>query len=323
MRKRRIAIAGSSGLVGSRLVRHLEANGDEVIRLVRQRPTGPGSVFWDPAGGQLDAGAIEGVDAVVNLAGVSIAGKRWSAARKQQILQSRIDATSLLARTMATLPNIPRVFISTSAVGYYGDAGSALLTEAALRGDGFLAGVCEQWEAAADPARQAGIRVVHPRFGIVMAGDGGMLPPIARLFRFGLGGRIGNGQQFLSWVDLDDLVAIIDFLIDADTMDGPVNAVAPQSVTNVEFTQTLGSVLRRPTSIPVPALAIRLLMGEMGEELVLASQRAVPDRLQDTGFAFRYPSLERSLRHALDRPAETSPSGNATFRASSVESGDR
>jgi len=322
MRKRRIAIAGSSGLVGSRLVQHLEAKGDHVIRLQRQRPPGPENTFWDPAAGEIDAAAFEGVDAVVNLSGVSIAGKRWSASRKQHILQSRLDSTSLLARTLATMPDKPRVFISTSAVGYYGNAGSALLTETAPPGAGFLSGVCEQWEAAADPARQAGIRVVHPRFGIVMAGDGGMLPPIARLFRFGLGGCLGNGQQFLSWVDLDDLVAIIDFLIDADTLEGPVNAVAPQSVTNMEFTRTLGAVLHRPTSIPVPAFAIRLLMGEMGEELVLTSQRAASDRLQDAAFAFRYPSLERSLRHVLDRPATTSQPGSTTFRAS-VESGDR
>lgn len=315
MTQRRIAVAGSSGLVGSRLVQHLEANGDHVIRLEREHPVSPGAVFWDPAKGELDAAAFEGVDAVVNLAGVSIAGKRWSASRKQQILQSRIDSTSLLSRTMASLSKKPRVLVSTSAVGYYGTAGSTILTETAPRGEGFLAGVCEQWEAAADPARQAGIRVVHPRFGIVLAGDGGMLPPISRLFRFGLGGRIGNGQQFLSWVDLDDLVAMIDFLIDADSIEGAVNAVAPQSVTNEEFTRTLGAVLSRPTFLPAPAFAIRLLMGEMGEELVLASQRAVPDRLQEADFAYRYPSLERSLRHALDRPAAALQPGDTTFQA--------
>ena len=321
MTQRRIAVAGSSGLVGSRLVRHLEANGDHVIRLVRERPVGPGAVFWDPAKEELDAAALDGVDAVVNLAGVSIAGKRWSASRKQQILQSRIDSTSLLSRTMASMSSKPGVFVSTSAVGYYGTAGVTILTETAPQGEGFLAGVCEQWEAAAEPARQAGIRVVHPRFGIVMAGDGGMLPPIARLFRFGLGGRIGNGKQFLSWVDLDDLVAMIDFLIDANTIEGPVNAVAPQNVTNEEFTRTLGTILHRPKFLPAPAFAIQLLMGEMGEELVLASQRAVPDRLQDAGFAYRHPSLEHSLRHALDRPAAAPQPGSATVQAG-TESGD-
>jgi uncharacterized protein (TIGR01777 family) len=223
---------------------------------------------------------------------------------------------------MASMSDKPQVFVSTSAVGYYGTAGSTLLTETAPQGEGFLAGVCEQWEAAADSAQQAGIRLVHPRFGIVMAGDGGMLPPIARLFRFGLGGRIGNGQQFLSWVDLDDLVAMIDFLIEADTVEGPVNAVAPQNVTNEEFTRTLGTVLSRPTLLPVPTFAIRLLMGEMGEELVLASQRAIPKCLQNAGFSYRYPSLESSLRHALDRPATASQPGSTTLRAG-AESGDR
>jgi uncharacterized protein (TIGR01777 family) len=322
MTNRRIAVTGSSGLVGSRLVRHLEANGDHVIRLVRERPVGTGAVFWDPAKGELDAAALDGVEAVVNLAGVSIAGKRWSASRKKQILQSRIDSTSLLSRTMVSMSDRPRVLVSTSAVGYYGTAGSTILTEKSSRGEGFLAGVCEQWEAAADPARQAGIRVVNPRFGIVLAGNGGMLPPIARLFGFGLGGRIGNGQQFLSWVDLDDLVTIIDFLIGAEAIEGPVNAVAPQSVTNEEFTETLGTVLSRPTILPAPAVALRLLMGKMGEELVLASQRAVPLRLQDAGFAYRYPSLERSLRHALDRPPAASQPGGTTFQAG-VGTGDR
>jgi uncharacterized protein (TIGR01777 family) len=322
MTRRRIAVAGSSGLVGSHLVRYLEANGDHVIRLVRERPASPGFVFWDPAKGELDAATLDAVDAVVNLAGVSIAGKRWSAARKQKILQSRIDSTSLLSQTMASMSSKPSVFISTSAVGYYGDAGSIVLTETAPRGEGFLAGVCEQWEAAAEPARQAGIRVIHPRFGIVMAGDGGMLPQIARLFRVGLGGPMGNGQQFLSWVDLDDLVAMIDFLIDADSIEGAMNAVAPQSVTNEEFTRTLGTVLSRPTFLPAPAFAIRLLMGEMGEELVLASQRAVPTRLQDAGFAYRYLSLERSLRHALGRPAAVSQPGGTTFQAG-AGTGDR
>jgi uncharacterized protein (TIGR01777 family) len=315
MTRRRIAVAGSSGLVGSHLVRCLEANGDLVIRLVRERPASQGAVFWDPVKNVLDAGHLEGVDAVVNLAGVSIAGKRWSASRKQQILQSRIESTSLLARTVASMANKPQVFVSTSAVGFYGDGGSTVLTETAPSGEGFLAGVCEQWEAAAEPARQGGIRVVHPRFGIVMAGDGGMLPPIARLFRFGLGGRIGSGRQFLSWVDLDDLVAMIEFLIDANTIEGVVNAVAPQNITNEEFTRTLGTVLSRPTFLPAPAFAIRMTMGQMGEELVLASQRAVPDRLQDAGFAYRYPSLESSLRHALDRSAATSQASATTFRA--------
>jgi uncharacterized protein (TIGR01777 family) len=263
----------------------------------------------------IDTSVLEGVVAVVNLSGVSIAGKRWNEARKREIRQSRLDATNLLAGAIAGTEHKPAVFISTSATGYYGDGGSGILTEHAPNGTGFLAEVCQAWEAAAAPAEHAGVRVVHPRLGIVLAKEGGMLPQLKRLFALGLGGRIGNGQQHMSWIDIDDLVRAFSILISDLTIRGPVNAVAPNPLMNRIFTDTLGKSLSRPTLMPAPEFALRAVLGQMGEELVLISQRAVPERLLAAGFEFESPTLESSLRRQLTSPARSIPVPSAARAA--------
>jgi uncharacterized protein (TIGR01777 family) len=300
-RPQRIAISGASGLVGSQLVPFLQSGGHEVARLVRRRPNTADEIAWDPATGQIDAASLEGMDAVIHLAGVSIAGGRWTAARKAAILSSRQQGTSLLAETLARLQSPPRVLISASGIGYYGDAGSAPLTEESPRGDGFLAAVCQAWEEATAPAAASGIRVVLPRFGVVLAGSGGLLTRLAPPFRFGLGGPLGSGEQFMSWIDLDDALGVLLQAIADDRLTGPVNAVAPQAVSNRIFAETLGRVLHRPAVLRAPALALRLVAGELADELILASQLARPTRLEDVGFSFAFPTLEDALRHELGR----------------------
>jgi uncharacterized protein len=258
-------------------------------------------VEWDPARGRLDPRALEGVDAVVHLAGESIAARRWSAAVKERIRRSRVDGTRLLSETLGNLERRPRVLVSASAVGYYGDRGETPLTEDSAPGAGFLADVCREWEAAADAARSAGIRVVHPRLGLVLAKQGGALPRMTLPFRLGLGGVVGSGRQYWSWIELGDLVRAIELCLGLDGLAGPINAVAPAPVTNREFTRKLGKVLGRPTLVPLPALAVRLLLGEMGRALLLGSARVLPRRLERAGFHFRHPGLESALRAALSR----------------------
>jgi uncharacterized protein len=306
----RVAVTGATGLVGSTLVPALRAAGHRVDRVSRRSPA-PGStdVQWDPARGRLDPRALEGVDAVVHLAGASIAAARWTAAAKDRIRRSRVDSTRLLAETLTRLARRPRVLVSASAVGYYGDRGEAALTEESPPGTGFLPEVCRAWEAAADPARAAGIRVVHLRFGVVLAGQGGALPRMALPFRFGVGGVIGSGRQYWSWIGLADAVRVIELALALDALTGPVNAVAPAPVTNRELTRVLGRVLARPTLVPVPAPAVRLLLGEMGQALLLHSARVLPRRLERAGFRFRHPDLEGALRAALGR--ETGAGGRA------------
>lgn len=299
MKAKRIVVAGSSGLVGSRLVPYLEASGYEVVRLVRRPVQDARERSWDPANGSVEPGALDGAFAIVNLAGISIAAKRWNESRKREILQSRLDATELLARMIGEQREPPTVFISTSATGYYGDGGKRMLTEHSPKGNGFLAEVCDQWEAATFPAVQAGIRVVHPRFGIVLAPEGGMLAQLKRLFGLGLGGRIGGGDQFMSWVDIDDTVRAVDFLLTASDLIGPVNVVSPSPVTNRVFTDSLGSTLGRPAVMPAPGFAIRAMMGQMADELVLVSQRVIPERLCGGGFQFQSPTLESSLQRQI------------------------
>jgi uncharacterized protein (TIGR01777 family) len=298
---RRIAISGASGLVGSHLVPFLQAGGHEVLRLVRREPQAGNEITWDPRSGQIDAAALEGVDAVIHLAGVSIAGGRWTTARKTAIVKSRVQGTTLLAETLARLRRPPRVLVSASATGYYGDAGATTLTEDSPVGKGFLARVCRDWEAAAAPAAAAGIRVVQPRFGVVLAGDGGFLARVAPLFRLGLGGPLGGGEQFMSWIALDDLLGMLLQAIVDDRLGGPVNAVAPQAITNRAFTETLASVLGRPAVLPAPAMALRLALGEMADEILLASQRVRPARLEEVGFSFAFTSLEDALRFELGK----------------------
>ncbi len=315
MTAKRIVISGASGLVGGRLIPFLESSGYEVTRLVRRPARNAGESQWDPANGAIEPHVLSGAQAVINLSGVSIAGKRWSGARKQEIRQSRLDATSLLAQTIAGVDDKPSVFISTSAIGYYGDAGTDTLTEQSPNGAGFLAAVCRDWEAAADPAAHAGVRVVHPRFGIVLASEGGMLPQLKRLFGLGLGGRIGNGEQYMSWIDIDDLVRALEFLVADPSIEGPVNTVAPHPLTNRDFTNTMGKTLGRPTFLPAPELAVRGVMGQMAEELVLVSQRALPERLLNAGFEFQAPTMEQSLHNQLVSPLKPQPATPLTRAA--------
>lgn len=294
-------MTGSSGLVGAALASSLTADGQAPRRLVRSRPA-PGDALWNPEAGSIDADALQGIRAVVHLAGESIAAGRWTGARKRRILESRAQPTRLLAQTLSRLAEPPEVMVSASAIGWYGDRGDERLTEESAGGTGFLAEVCREWEAACAPATERGIRVVNVRFGIVLAAAGGALARMLPLFRFGLGGRLGSGRQWWSWVSLDDVLGAIRHALVTPSLRGPVNVVAPEAVTNAEFTQVLGRVLRRPTLAPAPAFALRLALGEMAGPLLLASAHVAPEQLLATGYRFRHPQLERALRHLLGRP---------------------
>jgi uncharacterized protein (TIGR01777 family) len=295
-----IAVTGSSGLVGTALVSALEADGHLVRRLVR-RPVREGEheIRWDPTAGTIDAAELGGVDAVVHLAGENIAAHRWTESFKAKILDSRVQSTRLLCRTLAGLASKPAVLVSASATGYYGDRGDERVDESAPPGRGFLAEVCQQWEAETHAARDANVRVVNLRLGVVLSRDGGALASMLVPFRLGLGGVIGSGRQYLSWIELDDLVRVIQFALDAAALAGPVNAVAPESVTNQEFTKTLGRVLHRPTALPMPAFVARLAFGEMADEMLLSGVRVMPRALFSAAFTFQFPQLEPALRHAL------------------------
>lgn len=299
-----ILVTGSSGLVGSALVPSLKQEGHTVTRLVRSAPAaGEKAVTWDPEKGQLSAAALDGMDAVVHLAGENIAAGRWNAERKARIRDSRVKGTRLLSDTLARLERPPRVLVSASAIGYYGSRGDEVLTEESHLGGGFLAEVCRDWEEAATPAARHGIRVVLLRYGVIFSGHGGALAKMLMPFRLGLGGRIGDGRQYVSWLALDDAVGAVHHALATEALAGPVNAVAPHPVTNAEFTRILGRVLGRPTVFPMPAFAARLAFGEMADELLLASQRVKPARLLDTNYPFRFPDLEGALRHLLGKTA--------------------
>lgn len=297
----RVAISGASGLVGTEVAAFLSTGGHEVRRLVRSRGGEPGEIFWDPVAGEIDAAALEGCDAVVHLAGESIAAGRWTAERKRRIRDSRVDGTRLIARTLARLDSPPRLLINASAIGFYGDRGDERLDEGSAAGEGFLPGVCREWEAATDPAEQAGVRVVKLRIGVVLAAGGGALRKMQLPFSLGAGGPVGRGSQFMSWIALDDLVGAIHFLLRNDDVSGPVNGVAPTPVRNAEFARTLGQVLGRPAVIPTPPFALRLVLGEMADELLLAGNRIYPGRLEQAGFRFAFPDLESALRFELGR----------------------
>ena len=294
-----VLISGSSGLVGSALLPVLTREGHAAIRLVRVPPRpGQSAVYWNPAAGELDSVGLEGTDAVIHLAGESLLG-RWSAEKKTRIRESRVRGTRILCEALARLVHPPQVLLSASAIGYYGDRGEEILQEDSPPGTSFLASVCREWEAAAAPAVQQGIRVVQLRSGIVLSPAGGALAKMLTPFRMGLGGIVGSGRQYMSWIALDDLIEVILHALRRDTLRGPVNAVSPTPVTNQEFTRTLGRVLSRPTILPMPAFAARLAFGEMAEELLLASTRVEPARLQASGYRFHYPELEGALRHLL------------------------
>jgi uncharacterized protein len=300
-----VAVTGASGLIGTALVGRLQAEGHRVLRLTRSRPSGPDQLQWDPMAGRLDPDALAKADAVVHLAAANIGDKlRWTARTKREILQTRVEGTGLVARTMAELakgPGGPRVLVCASGAHYYGDRGDEVLTEASSGGRGFLADVVRQWEAAADPARAAGLRVVHLRTGPIQDAAGAGLPKQALMFRLGVGGRFGSGRQWLSWIALDDIAGAYLHALAREDLDGPVNAVAPNPVTNAEFTATLARILHRPAVLHVPAFAPRLVLGEFADEMLFSSMRVRPARLQATGYRFRFPELEPALRHTLGR----------------------
>ena len=294
----RVAVTGSHGLIGSTVAAALRARGDQVVVLVRRDAGTPGEIAWDPVRGRIDAARLEGVDAAVHLAGATLAS-RWTPEQKAAIQTSRRQGTELFAQALAGLGRRPRVLVSASAVGYYGNRGDDVLTEASGPGTGFLAEVCRDWEAAADPARRAGVRVVNPRFGLVLAAGGGILEKIVPIFKMGAGGPLGNGRQYLPWVAIDDVVGALLLALDRDDLDGPLNVVSPRAVTNREFTSALAHVLGRPAIIPVPAAALRAMFGEMADEALLAGQHVDPARLRGAGYAFRFAELEPALRHVL------------------------
>lgn len=294
----RIAVTGTSGLIGSALVRSLRADGHQVVRLVRREPAAPLEIRWDPERRFVEGAGLAGCEAVVHLAGAGIADHRWTAAYRQRIRDSRVLGTGTIARAVAELDTPPRVLVNASGIGYYGDTGDRAVDESAPAGTGFLAEVCQEWEAATAPARDAGVRTVIARTGLVVARSGawGRLFP---LFKAGLGGRIGSGRQYWSFIALHDHIAALRHLIDTPDLAGPVNLTAPEPVTNREVTEAMGRVLRRPTVAAVPAPALRVALGGLAED-VLASQRVLPRRLLDSGFAFAFPGIDEAIRAALD-----------------------
>ena len=294
----RLLVSGASGLVGTALARLLEPQGITLLNLTRS-PRHAHDVGWDPAAGKLDRGALEGVDAIVHLAGESIASGRWSEQRKRRILDSRVNSTRLLAEAAASLDRPPRVLVSASAIGFYGNRGAERLTEESKSGNLFLSEVCRQWEEATQPARGAGIRVVNTRFGVILSPDGGALQKMLTPFRFGLGGIVGDGRQYWSWITLQDTVRAIEFALQTEALSGAVNVVAPHPVTNSQFTKALGRVMHRPTIFPLPAFAARIVLGEMADELLLASANVVPQRLEAAGFTFLHAELEPALRQLI------------------------
>ncbi|BCS31362.1 hypothetical protein TBR22_A05620 [Luteitalea sp. TBR-22] len=300
----RIAITGATGLVGSALVPFLQGGGHDVVRLVRGTPR-QGEHQWSPERGLVDPDRLGAVDAVIHLAGENVAGGRWTPAFKAKIRDSRVGPTQALARSLAALPVKPRVFISASAIGYYGNRGTEDLTEQSAPGQGFLADVCQEWEAAADPARAAGIRVVHPRFGIILDARGGALGKMRLPFSLGVGGRLASGEQYYSWVGMEDVLGSILFALTHDTIVGPMNVTSPHPVTNAEFTRTLGRVLHRPTIFPVPGFVLTTLFGEMAEAELLSSKRVLPAALTTAGYVFSHPRLEDALRFTLGRVEAT------------------
>jgi uncharacterized protein (TIGR01777 family) len=294
----RILISGSSGLIGSAFIRAASAAKHTPVPLVRRRGIAS-SVYWDPENGTIDSAALEGIDAAVHLAGENIASRRWTAAQKERILNSRVKGTELLCSALGRMNPPPRVMISASAIGYYGDCGDRRLTESSPAGSDFLADVCREWERATAAASAAGIRVVLLRTGIVLAKEGGALPKMVTPFKLGVGGRIGTGKQYMSWIDLEDEVQVIFHCIQNESIQGPVNSAAPSAVTNAEFTKTLGRGLSRPSVFPLPAFVARAVLGEMADALLLSSQRVEPAKLLASGYAFRHTNLEETLRKIL------------------------
>jgi uncharacterized protein len=294
----KVAIAGASGLLGSALIPVLERDGANVTRLVRAAPKA-GEIEWHPNQDEMSPESLAGLDVIINLAGENIAGGRWTDEQKRKIRESRVNGTHLLSEAIAKMTNKPRVFVCASATGIYGDRDDEVLDEQSESGGGFLAGVCREWEMATEPASKAGVRVANLRFGPILAREGGMLSKLLTPFKMGMGGKVGSGKQYISWVALEDSVRAVKLAIDDDSVRGPVNVVSPNPVTNEEFTKALGHVLNRPTGLAIPAFAARLAFGEMADEMLLTSQRVLPKRLTTAGFEFKFANLERALRHYL------------------------
>ncbi len=294
----KIAVTGSHGLIGSQLIPFLTSLCHEVVRLVRAYPA-QGDILWRPESGEIDKSSLEGLDAVVHLAGDSIAAERWTASKKARIRSSRVTGTRLLSQTLASLKKPPEVLISASAIGYYGNRADEVLTEESLPGTGFLADVCREWESAVEPARRAGIRVANLRIGVVLSRAGGALTKMLPAFQMGAGGNIGSGKQWMSWVSSEDVIGSIYHVLTHKELEGPINVVAPQAVTNSGFTAALGNVLHRPTVLPLPGFVAHLLLGEMADELLLSSAQVKPCKLLESGYKFRHPALEPMLRELL------------------------
>ena len=286
-------------MIGSALVTHLRAQGHQVLRLVRRRSTAPDEVTWDPVAGTVDVARLTGTEAVIHLAGAGVGDHRWTDDYKREILTSRVDGTATIVRAITQLDPKPAVLVAGSAIGWYGDTGDRAVTESDPAGTGFLADVVRAWEAAADPAAQAGIRVVHARTGLVVAKAGGAWAKLFPLFRLGLGGKMGSGRQYWSWISLRDELAALEFLMNSDHLTGPVNLTAPHAATNAEVTAAMGRVLGRPTLLPVPSFALRTALGEFSTE-VLGSIRVVPAVLESEGFTWQDPNIESAIRAALD-----------------------
>ncbi|MGB6483192.1 MAG: TIGR01777 family oxidoreductase [Candidatus Acidiferrales bacterium] len=300
----KIIVSGSSGLVGAALIDSLRPEGHTIARLVRSGSAATADatskmIRWEPPTGSIDLAAMEGADAVVNLAGASVAGGRWTTGRKEVLRRSRVNATRHLVAGLAQLKEKPRVLVSASAIGYYGSRGNEILTETSAPGNDFLAQLCRDWEAEAAKAEHEGIRTVMLRFGIILAPHGGALQQMLRPFRLGVGGRLGSGRQWMSWITLEDVVALIRYAIEKESPRGPVNAVTANAVTNAEFTSILAGVLHRPALFPAPRFALRLALGEMTDAL-LASQRVMPEKLNRMGYVFRHPQLKEALASILD-----------------------
>jgi uncharacterized protein (TIGR01777 family) len=294
-----ILIAGASGLIGQALTEHFQHAGHRVIPLLRKHSAQPFN--WQPDQGTIYLDDSVNIDVVINLAGPGVADRRWSAARKKQLLETRVNCTHILSQALAQREQQPKLFISASAIGFYGPRDDAPVDESSATGSGFLAEISRQWESSTAAAEAAGIRTVHARFGIVLSKNGGALTRMLLPFKLGLGGVIGSGAQFMSWISMRDVLEIFDFLIEKQELAGPINLVAPKPVSNREFTKVLGKVLRRPTLLPMPAFQARLLFGEMAEEILLTGARVLPTRLQEAGFAFVEPDLEQALRSVLGK----------------------
>lgn len=293
-----VMITGAGGLIGRRLVPMLEQAGHQVVKLTRGKSPAPGTRVWDPQAEKLSPSVLDGCDAIVHLAGENIGEGRWTTQKKELIRSSRVHGTRLLAEAIAGMNSPPRAFICASATGFYGDRGDEILTEASQAGTGFLAEVCQEWESAADPARNV-TRIVHVRTGVVLSTAGGALAKMLLPFKLGLGGVIGDGNQYWSWISIDDSARLFQFALDRIDLSGPINGTAPQPATNREFTKTLGRVLSRPTIFPMPAFVARLVLGEMADALLLASTRTIPEAALNKGFEFQHPSLEAALRAQL------------------------